>query len=544
MATRFFRSYGEGRLFRPSPDVQRAVLRDSREYILTRFAAGKRRGRVEISEILRTLFDFFALRLNSLLKKVASREFMEFLLYQYDLATERWRSIPNETSSGICQALSQLAVTRRSLKHLAERTTMMSYLPEFAPAGIPGLFRFVDEVFFVSDMLTEVYLAGDMAYYILPGEMELTLHERDVVCQGDPWPIPFTLLPDTKYNDLDFVFFARVIKDVSNRHRYFPDGSLNLDFQTHTHVLDPFFEQSFRCSFSNILAAIASINDQCRPAPGSFPVMFFQKKDLVNDVVRNFGASDSLARTIISGFTVTRRQMLEEQRKIFHPKQKYRAFRRGYFEFPHSNGVHLFWGRALAQEAFDNLVNGLCFKKLPNEWITQDTTAGLEKLSNVAGLWFEAQVASKFQDLGIVGSGRKGRIRFGDKCIDIPVEVGQLDFLGYSERDCALVLAEAKMVEVGFESRFFRDEISDFAIGTQSHVSQLRKKKDWVGQNRHLLADVLGIGRTNLKVISAIVTLYPTYAACRVVDFPCVSLVEVMENYAKMGRWPYDFGIF
>lgn len=67
---------------------------------------------------------------------------------------------------------------------------------------------------------------------------------------------------------------------------------------------------------------------------------------------------------------LTRQQMTEERRAIYQPNQEHRAFRRGYFEFPHSSGTHLFWSGALASEGLDHLINGVCFKKLPEEWLT------------------------------------------------------------------------------------------------------------------------------------------------------------------------------
>lgn len=99
------------------------------------------------------------------------------------------------------------------------------------------------------------------------------------------------------------------------------------------------------------------------------------------------------------------------------------------------------------------------------------------------------------------------------------------------------------MVEVGFESRFFRDEISQFATGKRSYAGQLRKKVDWVAANRAALGRALGAGGAELRVAPALVTLYPTYASSKITDMPCVSLVELMEDYGTAGSWPYTVGI-
>jgi hypothetical protein len=543
MATRLFRHYGQDRLIQGSLQTERRLLIEARDFVLTSFPAGKRRKKEEVSAILRCYFEFFSLRLDSLLRKLASREFMEFVLYQFDMAAAAWRATPDEVTVEAARESSELSVVRRGLKYLAERTAMRLSAPEFAPAGPPGLFRYVEEALFISRMLADLYLASDRAYYILPGEMELELFGVDTVVDGVKWSLPFRLMPDKPYEALDVTFSARVARDRVNREKYFPKNTMNFDFQRQAEVLDPAFERSFGCRFSRFLHVLAMINEQAKPAPGCYPVMFFLRNGLVQDIVQNGVRGEDVARRILAGFTVTRGQMIEERRAIYHPNQEHRALRRGYFEFPHSTGVHLFWSAALANEGLDHLVNGVCFKKLPEEWLTPETSAGLETLSNEAGKWFEREVGAKLSGLGIRGQGVGGRVIGGGEKIDIPAEVGQFDFLGYSERDSALVVVESKMVEVGFESRFFRDEISQFASGKRSYAAQLRKKWDWVATNRAALARAFGANGGEVKVVAALVTLYPTFAAFKITDLPCVSLVELMEDYQAAGRWPYGIGV-
>lgn len=543
MATRLFRHYGQGRLVQASLDTERRLLTEARDFVLTSFPAGTRRKKEEVSAVLRCYFEFFSLRLDSLLRKLASREFMEFVLYQFDMASAAWRATPDEVTLEAARESGEFSVVRRGLKYLAERTAMRASAPEFAPADPPGLFHYVEEALFISRMLADLYLASDRAYYILPGEMELELFGEDVVLDGVKWPLPFRLMPDKPYEALDVTFSARVAKDRVNREKYFPKDTMNFDFQRQAEVLDPAFEKNFGCRFSRFLHVLAVINEQAKPDPGSYPVMFFRREGLVQDIVKNGVGGGDVASRILAGFTVTRGQMMEERRAIYHPNQEHRAFRRGYFEFPHSTGVHLFWSAALASEGLDHLVNGVCFKKLPEEWLTAETSAGLDALSNDAGRWFEREVGAKLRGLGMKGGGVGGRVIGGGEKIDIPAEVGQFDFLGYSEGDGALVVVESKMIEVGFESRFFRDEISQFATGKRSYAAQLRKKWDWVAANRATLAKALGAGTGEVKVVAALVTLYPTYAAFKITDMPCVSVVELMEDYQAAGKWPYTVGI-
>ena len=339
-------------------------------------------------------------------------------------------------------------------------------------------------------------------------------------------------------------FTSRIARDRASRDKYFPEQSMNLDFRRQADLLDPFFQTSFGYPFSRFLEVIAVLNEQAKPAPDDYPVMFYHADALVRDLAKGFNLGTiDLSRRILGGFTLTRQQMVDEQRAIFLPNQEHRALRRGYFEFPYFTGTHLFWSSAMASEGIDHLINGVCFKKLPEEWLTPETSQGLDKVSNEAGIWFEKRVNANLNKLGIQGHSRKGRIVGNCLTIDIPSEVGQFDFLGYSSNDAALIVVESKMVEVGFESRFFRNEISQFTIGKNSFMAQLRKKNDWVAHNRKLLGKIIGNVDSNLKILTALITLYPTYAALKVEDIPCVSLAELMEDYGAKGKWPYEIGI-
>jgi hypothetical protein len=541
MATRLYRHYGQGRLVSPGLESEKTLLRAAKKYVLEQFPAGKRRQKSDVAAVLQCYFNLYSLQLDSVLKKISSREFMEFVLHQYDVAAAAWRQTADEVSLEVCKETSKLSVIRRGLKHLAERIAMRSSLPEFAPAGTPQLFRYAEEALFYSRMLADLYLTGDTAYYLYPGDAELELLDSDTVIDGISWPLPFRLNFDDANLKNDVYFNTRVARDRSHRSKYFPDQSMNLDFQRQSELLEPFFETSFGCPFSRFLHVIAALNEQAKPAFDSYPVCFFHRDALVRDLVRGLHFdSDELPRRILGGFTLTRQQMMDEQRVIFQPNQEHRAFRRGYFEFPHTTGTHLVWSNAMASEGVDHLVNGICFKKLPEEWVTPETSLGLDKVSNEAGIWFEKQVNANLLNLGIQGHSRKGRIVGNGATIDIPSEVGQLDFLGFSKKDSALVVVESKMVEVGFESRFFRNEISQFTSGKNSFVAQLRRKIDWVVKNRKALGKILGSVDSELSILPALITLYPTYAAFKIHEMPCVSLVELMEDYTSKGSWPYS----
>lgn len=543
MSTRLFNFYGADRFVRPRAEIQTDVAEGARAFVLAKFPPGRLTKKEDISLILNAFFEFYSMRLESVLRKVASHEFMEFVLNQYDLASRAWRQTPDEVSVEACLQGFEFILSRRSLKFIAERTAIRQSIPEFAPTGPPNLFRYTEEAIMAGFMLAHLYMTSDKAFHILPGEMELRLYGAEAPETSFGIPIGFHLTTSEANTLQDVKFSARLARDRNGRKKYFPTESMNFDFQRQSKTLDPSFVESFGCSYLKFLHILANINIH-QPAPGSFPVMFYSKEGLEREIVLNgIGRGFDTAKTILAGFTLTSQKMKEEGRQIRLPNQEHRAFRRGYFEFPHATGIHLIWSAIMAEEALDHLVDGVCFKKLPEEWITPATRAALDVLSNEAGLWFEGHVNQNLRALGISGDRCKGRIVRAGVVINIPPDVGQFDFLGYSASENLLIVVESKMVEVGFEARFHRDEISQFVTGRKAHSSQLRRKVDWVANNRDQIVRAFNAQGSCPRVGGALVTLYPTYAACRIMDFPCVSLVEFMEDYHARGAWPYTAGV-
>ena len=545
MSKRFLNHYGLGHLVAPPPEAQKRILYEARSFVLDRFKPGVRSAKPDVAEILKCVFGFYSSKLDRILKKLASREFMEFTLYQYDVTSKKRETLVDETTNEGCQLNSHLASTRRAIKYLAELTALRPALPERATVGRENLFNYTEEAFFLSGMLASLYMLSDQAYYLFPGQIEIELCATDIIVDGDVWPVPFRLTSPQNIQPADVIFNRRLFRDREHRGNHFPADTLNYNPQKCTEFLNPSFENSFGCSFSNFMEALVLVNERTQPLADNYPVFFFSRGKLVCELGKMLSLHEETIEIILRGFTITQFQMREEERVIFKPNQNFRAFRRGYFEFPHASGTHLVWSKSLAAENFLHLHSGLCFKKLPEEWLTETTRCAMEALSNEAGAWFERETKAKFELLGINGSGRKNLILGKQgKHIPIPPEIGQLDFLGVSRQDNnALVLAECKMLEGRLEPRFFRDDISSFITARDCYSDRFRKKINWVVNNRQNVADAFGLKADITRILTVLITLYPSYAAYKILDFPCVSLVEFMEDYNAKGFWPYSIGM-
>lgn len=227
--------------------------------------------------------------------------------------------------------------------------------------------------------------------------------------------------------------------------------------------------------------------------------------------------------------------MRNEDRVVWNPKQEHRALRRGFFAFPHETGQHLAFSREMARESLIHLIHGVCYKRLPVEWQHPDISTALEELSLKAGTWFEGEVSRNLRSLGITGGRRKRRITAQ---LEIPADVGEIDFLGFDPLKGLLVLAEAKMVNSGLEAKYWRDDVEAFVTKKKSYAVQFRKKVAWVRTNITRLSAALDLP-DGVGVAPVMLTLYPCIAKTFIHDFPCVSLTEFMLDYRELAGWPY-----
>ena len=84
---------------------------------------------------------------------------------------------------------------------------------------------------------------------------------------------------------------------------------------------------------------------------------------------------------------------------------------------------------------------------------------------------------------------------------------------------------------------------SSLQRGSDCYLAQLRTKAEWVRKNRDRIATALATEQDypDSVVIDQIVPMFVTYypsVACMFFDeFPCVSIVQLMEEYCVNGNW-------
>jgi hypothetical protein len=338
--------------------------------------------------------------------------------------------------------------------------------------------------------------------------------------------------------------------DTANRDRFVPRPAIIFNNKEQDKIIGEALKDTIGMSYIDALSVIASVINNSAPDPNGFPILFIHKEQVIKICADNLELRVEDVARVIEGFSISKDQIESEGRELWKPKQEYRAYRRGFFEFPHPTGAHLAFSREMAQESFLMLLKSAVFHQLPKEWISDSVKIALSHLSNEAGAWFERVVEDNLRTINIVGvRSAKNGIGVGTNRIAIPPDIGEIDFIGYSEVERLLVIVECKLSRDSSEPKLFRDDLSDFVQSKNSYIKKFRKKFEWVKANLEPICRALestqgrGAVIAPVRVAGAIITFLPSIAACFIDDYPCVSLTELMLNFESFGGWPYQIGV-
>lgn len=537
----YLESIGGIQIFRPRASSELDMRMASERHLRSRFVVKKYDTKEAINSILQHQFAFYSNELEKLLPVAASHHFLEFVLYQFDLATQIEQLYKDgKLSTAEDERWKQMGATlRRALKYIAERIVLLH--PDEAPvAATRLLLSATEKIWICAEEMVNLYMESDQTFSIFPDHTSLEIlpvGERDY----------FSIEIHKEFPDIQ----ARIRYDLSNRHRFISDESVLFDIQEQNKVIGQALKDSIGVTYQNALEIIAVIVKHAQPTPDGFPIPFIHKDRILDECAQKLGYSREAIEKVVAGFTISKEQMESEGREIWKPKQEYRAYRRGFFEFPHPSGLHLLFSKEMASECFAILRRGAIFGQFPVEWRSESVNRAMSMLANQTGVFFEKTVEENLKMINFFGirSARKG-IGIGDKRIVIPPDVGEIDFIGYSEAEKILLVAECKLVRDTFEPRFFRDDISSFITSKKSYINQLRRKVEWALANQSSIKEALattGIYKEKVEpnhLSGALITYIPTIASGFIDDFPCISLTELMLDYENTGHWPYELGIY
>lgn len=533
-----FENIGGVNLFRPHASSELVIRHEAEASVADAYGQGKYANRGVINAILHSLFAFYDSKLKEALEQVASRDFMEFVLDQYDRsATIDARFKRGELSPADNTRWSTLGpVFRRACKYVAECTCMIA-----TDVPITGdeqtILESTDQCWICAELMVQYAMLSDQTFHLFPDDTTLELWPAD---QND-W-IVLSVADASRYE----AFQERIRQDTASRSAYIDESKGIYSRQRILEHLDEVFRADCGFALTDALGFIQSLNTHAIQRGNGFDVPFVSKTQILSCLTADYGLSTQHADTLLDGVCLQSEKMRTEGRVVWRPKQEYRAFARPFFEFPHPSGTHLVWSREMAKECWAMLFTRLAQKQIPPEWRSDNTAHAIEGYVSSITRAFEDTVNLQLCKAGVSARRYKSSSGSGSgNPLVIPGSIGEIDTLGFWAEQGLLIVGEVKLVKSATEPATFRDDIDKFIKKGNNYVEQLKRKTKWALENMERIGQSLSAEKgfpepvVIRKVAPVLITYYPSFVSYFIDDVPCVSLCELLQIVGSTNLWPF-----
>lgn len=527
-------------VFRPSAKSESRFRKKSEANLLSQFQPGVYTDKDIINKIIRHQLSFFTGECNEIIKGLSCWPFLEVLLKLYDESYElEEKSKSRKLRQDSFEYWYSFAANyRRAIKHLCELCVVNGDLVDNDEYDYNCLKEEIDDIFVYVEEMVSFYTLSDQTYSLFP--------ETTVVTITD---IPGKLF-DLKMKDCPIPYDSGlqrwVSSTISGQERYFGKFTYDTDINNHESILGDVFKEAHGITFKEALQIITSCEPYTKASPDGMGIVFARKSGLIEAISKNLNKKPGEVDIALSGFTISKENLVEEGFEIFKPKRHYRPFRRAYFEFPHETGVHLTWSKGMVLESFAMLLSDTVFKKFPREWINPKIQRQLEALSGQASRWFEEKIKAQLEKFGLHCLIGVKKYFNAESNSYKQIEAGEMDLLGTSKDGEFAFLIECKMVYAGSEPQYFRSDIVDFVTSEKSYKKKLLEKISWIEKNpiatKKILSDSFGIPKIDgkVKLHFGMLTFRPNISSFLIDEFPCTAASEFLSKLEKEKRWPYD----
>lgn len=377
--TMLFKIIGGHKIYRPRPEIVEASRSEMGSFLTKVYPTGTYEDKVDVQGILHRLVDFYGEAFDSLIPQLASRSYLEFLLWQYDQCghINKLRRT-GEISGYVLDAWATIEKNYgRTLKYIAERITMLA--PNTVSAEKPSL-SVIDSAYVYAEALVRYCILSDQTI-LFPTETKISIVEEKKLVYID-----HELTSDRMAG-----FNERVVTDTHIRQNFFDGPNFELDSVEHAKLLDPALKEAIGVTYSEALTILSRLRAGCTAHPDDpWETKFVLRDGVIKKVAEMFNKTPASIEKLLAGFWLTQESLLSRAKPgqdIWKPKAHYRAYRRALFVMPHELGPHMAFSNEMFSEALTIMRGEVCYEAFPNEWQSAPVKKALGKLATNCGTW-------------------------------------------------------------------------------------------------------------------------------------------------------------
>ncbi len=533
-------------LYYPRITVRKEIRKQAEIHLRKKYPIGKYTDSNDIIKILNYQFKFYDSKIQKIIPQLFCKDWLAFTIFQYEIFGEIAKKYKNQTLTqhDLLYWRKNGPTFRQAADLLCDKFIEFSVEGNECDLDLIKTSIYYDTIWICAENCVNYASSSNLTFMLLNEEsfIEILPPDNDYfLTQGS--------LKQSSFDDCYGYYEKQTNRDIKLRQKYLKGKEFDHDIKKHISVLDSPLKEFLGMSYSEILYLLTSISLSTRPitSPDKVP-MVDKEKYFIELSSKGKFPIESIKRTF-DALTLSKEKLKRNPREVWNYKQQNRVSKKPFLEISYKGKDHLLWSDNKLQDFLTLLDLDVTFKNFPSELMNSQVSKAIDTISNQAGKWFESQVVHHMNKLNIKGSNFKKKVISNKSGTEVLCLAGEIDFLGLSISDSAIVLIECKMINSGFEARSFRQDRDKFLKGKHSYVKKLIRKTNWIFDNFNIIRKVLcenynyQESEISRKVLVGFITYYTSMVPCFLSFFPCVSLVDFIEKYKSESIWPYHNGI-
>ena len=511
----------------PRMSISFAVRKKTEELVRSKLSLGVYRDASVIKNLLNDVFGYLNQNISILINDLSSRDLLEFLYQEYSRTCkveEKAKSDPYHRDA--CSWRQNRPSLRRSLKYIIEKILESYTCDRRCPfegyfAKFETLLELVEMGFFFSLLSANTYGVSK---------------ERTILEIYEPNENPLKAYFSLKVENFDNDKFQKgaPLYHKFNRKNGSPFTNFIEYFERES--LDAFKELSSG-TYDDFWSILTILRDNC--VPGDNGVYFIPTLSLKNGIIKDCRIPQKCVELFFKTFSLTQEDLKASPREMFKTKQKNRLKSKFIVQLDWNGVTHSMWTYEMMNEGIAMLLDSLSYNGLPEEWRTPNMQKSFADITRHFGSVFESYASKYLHNWGFAGQSYKKTLPCG---IDIPNQVGEIDFLGYSSEQKCIVCFEFKNVCYSTDPLEFRDDLDKFIYKDNSYFIKFDKKVEFIKEHVSELAVFFKekdkVDLDSKKIVVSFITYAPNISRYYMPKYKCLSISEFEVEW-KENPWQF-----
>jgi hypothetical protein len=256
-----FVEVADARIVRADSEVVESLRNEAHAQVLQVLSSGIYTDATRVNAALQRAFEFYSTRLDNILASLASRDFIQFLLHQYDETVRLgYGDKLSVSEKDFWRTKGQQF--RRALKYLCEKTAVVAQRADSDLSKKKSL-KLFNHALVCAEEMVNLYHLSESTYSLFPDDIELELTKKHFNC----------VLRSSRALCLpEFVRLMEV--DRNNRQRFVSGLTFDTNPVSQCAVLDSYFDKAYGVSFGHFLDFLRHAIDDPLPHPRGFQIPF------------------------------------------------------------------------------------------------------------------------------------------------------------------------------------------------------------------------------------------------------------------------------